>query len=139
MKLVRVHPGILEKIWPLLTDGIQSMAERSNGRYTQATIFNSITNDEYQLWVIVKDDDPNDLRAIVVTQVLRYPTGIEEFTIVGVTGHRREDWIHFLGDLEDWAKSEGCKISKLTARPGWAPHLKETHVKTHVVLERNLT
>lgn len=139
MKLVRIHPGILEQVWPLLTDGISSIAERSNGRYTQATIYNSITSDEYQLWLIVREDDANDLRATVVTQVLRYPTGLEEFTIVGVTGEKKDDWIHFLGDLEEWAKSEGCEISKLTARPGWAPFLKGTHTKTHVVLERNLT
>ena len=138
MKLVRLHEAELPGIWPLIERYIVDATSRSAGRHTPETVFNMISTEQYQLWIVVDEDNENRVTACVVTQFLQYPTGLLAADIIIATGENRKQWIHLLETLEEWARDNGCQLFQMFARKGWARELKGDYHLSHVLLERRI-
>lgn len=137
MKLQRIHPTVLEGIWPLVDKYVREATSRSAGRYDVASIFNGIFDERFQLWVVLDTEKDNRVRACIVTQLLQYPTGLRAADIIIATGESRKEWIHLYPELEDWARDQDCGLFQMFARKGWAREFP-SHKLSHVLLERAL-
>lgn len=137
MKLVRIHEGDLEHFLPLINHYIEDATNRSAGRHTPKTVYEMIQRDLYHLWLVVDDEQDNQVQAVVVTQFLQYPTGITAADVIIATGQNRKKWLHLLEELEDWARDNHCDLFQMFARKGWAREIPQYNL-SHVLLERQL-
>jgi hypothetical protein len=126
----------VEATWPIVQKWVQEATERSNGRYDEPSIIIGLMEGRYQLWT-VWDEDRKKVKAVVVTQLLVYPTDLKAVDIIVVTGKYREDWKHLIKDLEAYAQDEGCELVQAFARPGWQKELAD-YKMSHVLLEKRL-
>ena len=58
-----------------------------------------------------------------------------------IAGRKRENWLHYLTEIETWAKAKGCVAMRhAQARMGWKRILKPQGYRAKfVVLEKDLT
>lgn len=136
MKLVQIPPEAARQTWTLVEAWVADATGRSNGRFTPEAILAEIEAGNQQLW-IVWDNEKAEARAVGVSQLLAYPTGMKVADIIILTGEGRKDWKHVLASLEEWAKGQGCGISQVLARRGWARELPD-YKMSHVLLEKRL-
>ena len=136
MKLVQIPPETARDVWPLVHSQIDDSAKRSNGRFTTESILEEIEEGRQQLWVIW-DEDGRSVRAVGVTQLIIYPSGMKVADVVILAGEGRKDWKHLVEVAEDWARREGCGLFQMYARKGWAKEMKDYKL-SHVLLEKRL-
>ncbi len=136
MKLVRIPPAHARQTWPLVQERIKAVADRSNGRFTEETILRAIEAGEDQFWV-GWDEGKREVRAVMTTTLSQYATSFKTADILIVTGEGRKEWKHLIGDVEAWAKSQGCGVVQVYARKGWARELPDYKL-SHVLLEKRL-
>lgn len=135
-KLVSIPPQQAAEVWPLVREWVDQAAARSNGRFTETAILGEIEQGRQQLWVIW-DPDASEARAVGVSQVLVYPTGLKVADIIILTGVGRKDWKHLMTGFEDWARRESCGVVQVFARKGWAREFPDFKM-SHVLLEKKL-
>ena len=136
MKLVQIPPEAARQTWPLIDAWIEDATGRSNGRFTPDAILAEIESGDQQLW-IVWNTEKAEARAVGVSQLLVYPTGMKVADVIILTGEGRKDWKHVLTSFEEWAKEQGCGIAQVLARRGWARELPD-YKMSHVLLEKRL-
>jgi len=87
-----------------------------------------------QLWGLF---DGDRLIASFLTELVNI--GSRKFCNVATCGGTRmNEWIHFLGGLEDWARENGCDAMRFPeCRKGWARVLKN-YQTTRITLEKAL-
>ncbi len=123
-----LHPvpsGLLDHYWPIIEGDIEAATARSNGRLDKGVIFDALTERAMQLWFAVD----GRIKALAVTELKTYKTGLKVCSILIVTGEDRDLWMRLIEGIKDWARQNGCKRIEAWARPGWAKVLgwKETH------------
>lgn len=124
------------KGWDLVGDHVARACERSGGRYSAVSIFESLLQGNMQLWTIEKQ---GRIVACLVTEVISYATGLQVMSFVIVTGARRKEWVGLWPLLAEWAKGMGCQRIESWARPGWSREMKRHGwVETHRLIERDL-
>jgi hypothetical protein len=125
-RLIAVKAALVDDAWPHARPHIASMAERSGGRFSEATLKADLDKGDKQLWLIAID---GDCKGAVVTQIAVYATGMKVCSLIGCAGQDRADWTHLIAVLTDWARRMGCGRMEAWARPGWARVLnwRETH------------
>ncbi len=136
MKLVQIPGDKAEEAWPLVQERIEDATKRSNGRFTSESILEEIKDSRQQLWVIW-DDKKRDVRAVGVSQLLIYPSGLKIADVVILTGDGRKEWKHLVEEFEAWARREECGLIQMYARKGWAKELPDFRL-SHVLLEKKL-
>lgn len=112
---------------------LESIAERSDGRYSVPGMLDRISRQDWQLWM-VWDGTP---RAVVLTELYRDISGLMCCMVRACTGHGAKDWTPLLSQIEDWARENGCQRMDMLARKGWARHLPD-YKMSHVFLEKVL-
>jgi hypothetical protein len=85
------------------------------------------------LWLVW---DGQAICAAVVTE-LRRANGKNFCTIVACAGAQRERWLPLIGELEAYARAEGCQAMKIIGRRGWTRALPGYRIKS-VVLEKEI-
>ena len=131
----RQVPAAWSVVYPMLAPAIT----RSNGRYTEATIYRDCIGGQYALWLVMNGGPIGAL----VTQVVVWPSGLREAMFVVVGGQDHQDWMHQMKVLENWAISQGCERINVSGRPGWEkaicelPGWKKTGVEMEKDLARN--
>ena len=113
---------------------MESVAERSKGKFSVPGILEAIACQRWQLWIVWD----GSVRAIVATELYRSPSNMKCCTIHFATGREAAGWTHHLDEIEVWAREEGCARIELIARKGWAKHLP-AYKMSHVFLEKDLT
>jgi hypothetical protein len=92
----------------------------------------------WQIWIAV--DEAGEVCAVAGTRLIAYDTGLKTLFIYFGTGRRRDIWQHFMADMLEWAKAQGCTLAEGSFRRGWrrvfAAFLPWRH--THDFLERVL-
>lgn len=136
MHLVGIPGPEVEGVWPLIARRIAQATARSNGRFTESTIKAECVSGTQQLWVAWSADH-RAIRAVMVTQILTFPTGLRAVDVVIVTGEGRRDWVPLLADLEVWARAQDCALVQINARRGWARELSSYRL-SHIFLERRI-
>jgi hypothetical protein len=131
--LVQIPTRAIVEVFPTIKGWLEGLAERSGGRWSVSGLLQKFVAGDWQLWM-VWDGKP---RAIVGTELYLEMTGMKCCMIRFCTGSGAPEWQHLLGNIEDWARLEGCSYLDMLARKGWAKHLPEYKL-THVELERDL-
>lgn len=74
-----------------------------------------IDGGQAQAWAVT---DGDTIRAIVVTKTFASP-GHRQCFIAHCAGEGVQEWIGYLGVIEEWARLQGCDSIELYGRPGW--------------------
>lgn len=101
-----------------------------NGRFPVEEIYKACKDGRMQLWTVY---DGDDIKAVCVTEILKYPA-MQALSIIVLTGEDRESWLHHAEFLKQKAREWGCQRLEAWARPGWSRVLKDWR-HTHSLLE----
>ena len=106
-------------IWEGAKKYLEKSCKRSNGRIRPEDIFYDCLNGSHRLWIIY-DTGSFDIRGIVVTQKIFYPTGKTMLSLEHITGNNMEDWVEMLIEqLEVVGKRDGCDGIEGIGRAGF--------------------
>ena len=136
LKLVQIPSDAARQTWVLVEEWIGDAAKRNGERYTSDTVLVDIEAGDMQLWIIW-DTKETKAQAVIISQLLEYPTGVKAADIILLTGDNRREWKHMLSTFEEWAKEQGCGLVQATLRRGWARDLPD-YKCSHVLLEKQL-
>ena len=121
----------LTLIWEGVKKYLDRSCKRSNGRLTPDDIFYDCLNNIKSLW-IVYDKESFDIKGIMVTEFINYPTGKKMLSLEHVTGNKMEDWVEMCIDaLEDYAVLNQCNGIEGIGRAGfwhWVKDLSLIHI-----------
>lgn len=135
MRLLPVPPEYVDTVFDLLSQEIESVVARSNGRIAREDLAQLLKGGtELFAWVVA--DERDVLLAIVLAEVRDYPRA-KVCRLVGCAGRDRKRWLPLLVEIERWAASVGCTQMHAEARKGWAGELPDYRL-THVILEKEL-
>lgn len=118
---------------PLVVESLLAVAERSRGEFDAKVMIDRFQRGEWQLWVVWD----GTVRAVLGTELHLSDTGFKQCSVRFCTGAGVDAWVHLVGEMEQWAKREGCKRLNMWARKAWARKLP-TYKMTHVLLEKDL-
>lgn len=133
MELHIVPVKDLEKHRTIVLPYISSFVERSKGRFDSDYVFERIKKEMWTLWVVHEN---LELRAVLLTQIIKYPK-LREFQIIMCVGRNHKDWYSLVTRMEEYAKLIGCKKLTAVTRPGWEK-VMVGYKKSHIYLERDL-
>ncbi len=107
-RLVCVDPARVHEIWPRVAHLVRRAMER--GGFTDfADVELDVAGGASLLWLVW---DGEAICAAVVTELRR--ANSEKFcTIVACAGAQRERWLPLIGELEAFARAEGCSAMKI--------------------------
>ena len=118
-----VQSNDLDEVWHLVEDHLSRGLEHSYGELDLDDIYESIEDKTMQLWIAVKED-PKDIVASMVTEVIDYPQ-MKVARMVVIGGGHMDDWLPFMSTVMKWASLEGCDRLEGLARDGWIRTLKD--------------
>ena len=141
MELVRIPTQELDKAWGLVDKDIRQALAYSSQLTDSDFVFETAKQDKFQVWIIWDKNQNKTVDkyfGVVVTELIQRKLG-KVCNIYIATGRQRHKWQHLINDIEDFAKTEGCQMMELIARPGWQRVLNLFNYKrTHVVLEKKI-
>lgn len=127
----------LEESWPGLAD-LFAKAVETQKEWDLNGILRRIISGEWRLWS-AWDDETNKARAIMGAYVGVADSGEKSCCVSFCVGDGMEDWVDMIGNVEQWAKSNGCTRMVFTTRPGWSKVMKTRgYTTTHVVIEKEI-
>jgi len=124
------------RAWPHVERLISGACDRSNGRFRPQDILNGLLERDYQLWVAFSESE-NSIKAVGVTEVVCYRSGLKLLVILMLTGQDREQWTGHMPAIQQWGREQGCTRMLVWARPGWEREMTDFK-RTHIVLEAAL-
>lgn len=130
VRLVCVSPDKVGEIWETAAPLVRSAIERGGVGAFEDVERDVLCNDA-QLWVIW---DGHGVIGAGVTHLYR-ESGICLISACGGSGFNK--WAHLLGEIEAFAKSEGCTKTRIIGRKGWVRALPDYRL-ARVVLEKEL-
>jgi hypothetical protein len=115
VKLYAYLPEQVPQIWPHVKDYIESSLI-DNGHICLQDVYDNLLLNNYQLWTPVS----MDVQAAIVTTI-QDVRGTAICTILCCGGKNMKNWMSLaFGEIENWARDEGCKLLKVYGRKGWA-------------------
>lgn len=132
MQLLCVPPDRAAEAWKLVGHLI-ARAMRRAGIGDAAPVHAAVMAGSSLLWLAW---DGQEITAAAVTE-LTEARGRKVCTIVACGGNDRARWLHLIEGLEDFARAEGCKATRIIGRKGWSRVLP-AYRQTAVILERQL-
>jgi hypothetical protein len=132
MELLCIPPEHIAKVWPKVKPLIRSAMERADfGSFSP--VERDVLESRALLWVAY---DGKDIAAACVTQIEETERR-KVCTLVACGGSQFRRWVGLLGEIEEYARAEGCSASRIIGRDGWAAVLPA--YRHHcVVLEKDL-
>jgi hypothetical protein len=116
MSVGNIHLHALPFAWPVLWPMLERAARRARPPIPEAEVRRTVESGHAQLWAILENGHPI---AAVTTQITLDPEKRCRVWLVG--GSRMTEWVgDFLGKVEPWARSYGCKaIWGTQSRAAW--------------------
>lgn len=136
MQIIPIPAENAQDVLPLVREWLEKASVLSSGRFEPGHILDFIKSGQWGLWLIW-DEEAKQPKAVVVTEILTFPSGLKAANIVFCIGQGRKEWVHLLGELEAWAEQQGCSLFQMWARKGWVRDFKDYKL-THVLLEKVL-
>ena len=135
-RLIAVDPAKLADLiaaQPVVLEAFEKVSDRNGGRFSVEAILDKIARKHWVLWLVW---DGHVIRSVLATELAHEISGMKVCNIPFCTGSNAENWVGLIGQIEDWARSEGCKKIGANMRKGWQRHLKDYRM-THVYLEKD--
>jgi hypothetical protein len=131
-QLLCIEPARLHEFWPYVEPLIRRAVERSIST-DLGTVATKLAHQQALLWLVW---DGAHIRAAVVTSISA-ANGKKRCVIVACAGEGIEDWLPLIGQIEDYARAEGCASTAIIGRRGWQHTLKD-YRPVAVTLEKRL-
>lgn len=121
----------IEENWHEIEPFVKRVLNKIDLCYTVENIKDSLCKAEMQLWTSYIE---TQLKSVCVTRIVIHPKFkfLEIVMMAGVMISVPE-----LQIIEDWARSDGCKLVRLEGRKGWARALKDYKIDA-IILEKEL-
>lgn len=109
-------PGVLDQV----RDKLETAAKVTSGRVDKDDISTLILDNYYQLWVVFDPEDA-DIKAIIITELKKYPRAkwLSVQHCVGDRGSLQAIGDRAMGTLERFAQDEMCVGVEFVGRLGW--------------------
>jgi len=104
-----------------------------SGEMFMADLLRHLTSRRMLLWLAW---DGQSIVGTCVTELSETING-RVCVIVAVGGKDRSRWLHFTRQLEDFARTEGCRAMRLYGRRGWKRVMRD-YRETRIILEKDL-
>jgi hypothetical protein len=131
-RLICIDPAQVHQFWPHVSPFIRSAMYC--GRISDFVGIECAVHAGRALTWIVWNG--SQIKAAVVTE-LSTANGDRYCTIVACGGEQRDQWLPLIGELESYAKREGCKAMRIYGRRGWQRVLPD-YKPARVILEKEL-
>jgi hypothetical protein len=120
MTLDRIEWFRVPELWPAVERWLTDAINQGVG-YAPDDIRRALLIREMTLWVV---RDGERLFACAVTTLWSQPQ-VKVCHIVLVGGEEIQKWHHLIGELESWAKEQGCDEVREHGRPGWKRYAEQ--------------
>jgi hypothetical protein len=130
--LVCVPTHQAKQAWDLVGHHIVRAMKRG-GIGDAGPVYADVVAGRSQFWVAL---NATGVAAAAVTD-LTEAMGRKICTIVACGGDERANWLHLIEGLEDFARAEGCEVTRIIGRKGWSRVLPD-YQTTALVLEKAL-
>jgi hypothetical protein len=118
----------------LLVRGMLKRGQEAGGQvYDEVSTIIDLKSGRLLLWVAYR---ANQIDAALLTRLVRGPDGLV-CCLIAIGGRGLKCWLHFLREVETYARAEGCVKVRLEGRVGWTRILAD-YVQTGVILERRI-
>ncbi len=132
VELVCVDPKYVHQVWPHAAELIQKAVKRTNLSHSADIEYDTLYGDGL-LWLAW---DGSKIMAAATTSLIETDRD-KVCVLTACSGEDRDNWLHLLAKIEDYAKDEGCACVRIYGRRGWARVLNGYGVE-HVILEKPL-
>lgn len=131
-ELFCVHPDEVPAVWPLVSEMLRSAYLRNDLGHT-IDLEADVMSGRGVLWIAASN---GAVEAAAVAKLER--TDVHMVCVITACGGRMmRRWLHFLAEIEKWARAEGAAKVRIYGRPGWVVMLEEYRASA-VVLEKAL-
>ena len=121
----------IEEKWHIIEPYVKRVLNKIDLYYTISDIKDALIKSNMQLWTSYTG---TQLKSVCITQIVIHPK-YKYLEIVAFAGSRES--VGDLKQIEQWAKSIGCKTVQLEGRKGWKVLLKDYKEK-NIQLEKEL-
>jgi hypothetical protein len=108
----------VESAWPGIKGYVAEALAHGTGRMGPDDVLRYLVSGEMQAFIVF-DADAAKLLAVLVTEVMDYPTA-RVLDLALCAGERLDLWISALPWLEGFAKQAGCTQMQVHGRAGWS-------------------
>jgi hypothetical protein len=130
MNILLINKDDYTKVFPKIESFLELAANYTYGRFSANDIKTDLLTKQQQLWIAY---DSNEVYGFVVTEVISYPR-LKVLIMHFTAGKKLLKWKDLmLSDLQDFAKSNGCKTIESYGRPGWAKIFKNDGYKQQFI------
>lgn len=129
-ELVCVDPKEIRRVWPHASHFIKQAILRT-GLSDFREVEDSILDGDALLWLAW---DGERIEAAAST-ILEVANKNKTCVIVACGGDDMTHWLDLIGQIETYAKNEGCACTRIIGRKGWLRVLDGYSAK-HVILEK---
>jgi hypothetical protein len=130
--LVTYQSNEIESIWGQLEPLIKKVLKKHEKDFTIESIKEMLLKKEAQLWTSYN----GQIEAFVLTHIVIYPNH-KICNILMCGGSNLNNWLEFMSNIGQWAKSIGCKSLRLRGRKGWIKKLPDFKF-TKIIMEKDL-
>ena len=132
VELICVAPERVHEFWPHVSDLIHRAVRRTNLSHSQDIDFD-VLNGDGLLWIAWNG---RAIEAAATTSLIETDTE-KVCVLTACGGEAMRRWIALLGEIEDYAKAEGCSRVRIFGRKGWVRVLERYRIR-NVILEKEL-
>jgi hypothetical protein len=132
VELICVAPDRVHEFWPHVSDLIHRAIRRTNLSHSQDIDFD-VLNGDGLFWIAWNG---RAVEAAVTTSLIE--TDTEKVCVLTACGGKNmHRWLSLLGQIEDYAKAEGCSRVRIFGRKGWVRVLERYRIR-NVIVEKEL-
>jgi hypothetical protein len=127
--LEQVRPELVPAVWAKIPDLIEKACAFSGGRFEPGAVLAACAGQnpalKWQMWLVFDpkaspDDFAERVKAVAVSNLARYPTGllVGEIILIAGRGHSSE-WLVYVDALKEWARVNGADRLQFIGRRGF--------------------
>lgn len=131
LELVCVDRSLARATWPYV-EMLLKAATECCGDWSIGQIRSEVLNGDQLLWITW---DGANIAAAATTKLLREEKGLVCLAVA--CGGCDRDWPERFAAIEEFARDEGCVLTRIQGRPGWARVFKDYRTEW-VCLEKRL-
>jgi hypothetical protein len=117
MQCLCVDPARIDEIWPHVEAFLAAALWRSPDGDTPADALHELHDRRLLLWIVWAPDD-REILAAATTRLIEIGKG-RVCVITACGGRELERWKWSIGEIEKYARAEGCIELRLMGRKGW--------------------
>lgn len=104
--------------WPAVKHFVERALAEGAGRLSADDVLEHLRAGGMQLWALVTEEGEPEVVAVLVTEMMQYPSKrVLDLALMG--GDHMEEWLDALPVLEEWARGQGIDQIQVHGRRGW--------------------